>query len=340
MGGRGDYARWNQFVHSAPNGNILQTTYMSKVLEYVSSKPFLVVAEDDGEIVGGLLSNIVLGNSRIAPLRLFTEIRSNYGPLFLPEYAGVDRQIVSYACRKMAEIGYLSHYYVGYGDHADILTRMGYKKSWSVSVASVVDLRKTTDELFKSFDRDCRRGIKKAEKAGLRVEVVTDPHFPRVYHGILVAQAQRLGIRPEPYSFIQGIWDILVPRDMARFYCAYYDEKPVAALIVLRYGKKVHGFLGCALGEYLKLYPWNAMHWRAMQDAIREGMEEYDLMLSPGPEERNHPHYGLYLFKHGFGSRVIPLSVYIRRPLTIRRVFWDKIIIRTFLKIPSLARLV
>lgn len=335
-----DFALWNRFVNENPKGNIFQTTYFSKALEYVSSKPFLIVAEEGDEIVGGLLSNIVLGNSKIAPLRLFAEVRSNYGPIVDPRYAGLEREIVGFALKKLAEVGYRIHYYVGYGDCADIFRRMGYKKSWSVSVASVVDLKKTEEELFKSFATDHRRGIRRAERAGLRVVVREDGLAPKVYHEILVDQARRLGIRPEPFSLIRGIWDVLRPKDMARFYFAYYGDKPVASLIVLRYRKTAHGFLGCALGGYLKLYPWNLLHWRAMQDALREGMEEYDLMLSPGPDEKDHPHYGLYQFKHGFGSRTVPLNVFIREPVGLRTILWNKLVNWLFKRVPVLARLV
>lgn len=340
VAGPSDFGRWNQFVSRNPRGNIFQTTHFSRALEYVSSKPFLVVAEDGDELVGGLLSNFVLGNSKIAPLRFFAEARSNYGPIVDQRYVGLDREIVGFALKKMAEMGYRIHYYVGYGDCADIFRRMGYKRSWSVSVASVVDLRKTEEELFRSFSPDHRRGIRKAEKAGLRVEVGTHGSCPEVYHEILVDQARRLGIRPEPFSFIKGIWDTLRPKDMARFYFAYHGEVAVASLIVLRYRKTVHGFLGCALGRYLRLYPWNLLHWRVMQDAIREGMEEYDLMMSPGPDEKNHPHYGLYLFKHGFGSRTVPLNVYIREPRNIRTIIWNRLVNPLFKRVPALARLV
>jgi lipid II:glycine glycyltransferase (peptidoglycan interpeptide bridge formation enzyme) len=51
--------------------------------------------------------------------------------------------------------------------------------------------------------------------------------------------------------------------------------------------------------------PSFALQWKAMEDAKAAGCTQYDLFGIPPTADPKHPMAGLYLFKTGFGGRII-----------------------------------
>jgi lipid II:glycine glycyltransferase (peptidoglycan interpeptide bridge formation enzyme) len=51
--------------------------------------------------------------------------------------------------------------------------------------------------------------------------------------------------------------------------------------------------------------PAYALQWRAIQDAKTAGCLEYDFFGIPPVDDPNHPMYGLYRFKTGWGGTII-----------------------------------
>jgi serine/alanine adding enzyme len=329
LGSERDFAAWDNFVANSPSGNILQTSMMAKIFECISGTPMLLLAENEGEIVGGLMSNVWFGKSKV-PLRFFSRIRSKYGPVVADDLSSVSKPLVEAAVSIAQNLRPIEHYLLCSRDCRDVLGPLGYGLAETVSQTFLVNLQFSDDELWSRLEKRCRWAIRKAEESNVEVEIATKADAPRIFHQLMIENAKRLGIRADPLSFINAIWDSLRPEDLARFYFAKYRGVPIAASIILRYRRRMYYYESCSLQQYWQLEGNNLLQWHVILDGAHDGFECYDLMGSPRRDETAHPQYGLYLFKKSFGGLEVPLYPYVRAYSKVASAIWNRFVIPVY----------
>ena len=78
----------------------------------------------------------------------------------------------------------------------DLMKEMGLKKApmyLSVEYAGILDLNKTTEEILAGASQGFRRKLRKAEKAGIKVETSSDPEIVKTFYELEVKHAARQG---------------------------------------------------------------------------------------------------------------------------------------------------
>jgi len=85
------------------------------------------------------------------------------------------------------------------------------------------------------------------------------------------------------------------------------EGQPVASIVTLRYKKSLTYKYGCSDAKYNHLGGMQFLFWRAIQDAKRDGISEFDL----GRSDWDNP--GLAAFKHRWGG-VRSVLTYWRYP--------------------------
>jgi lipid II:glycine glycyltransferase (peptidoglycan interpeptide bridge formation enzyme) len=90
-----------------------------------------------------------------------------------------------------------------------------------------------------------------------------------------------------------------------KLYTATHDGDLLAALIALFRGRQATYLYGASSNIKRNLMAPYALQWKAMKDAKAFGCTEYDLFGIPPNDDPGHPMAGLYLFKTGFGGRII-----------------------------------
>jgi lipid II:glycine glycyltransferase (peptidoglycan interpeptide bridge formation enzyme) len=94
-------------------------------------------------------------------------------------------------------------------------------------------------------------------------------------------------------------------REEARLLIAEKDGVPLAAMFMSVSSDQASYLYGASSGECRELMAPYALQWAAIQEAKRVGCTSYDLFgVAPGPDPE-HPMYGLYQFKRGFGGRLL-----------------------------------
>ena len=68
------------------------------------------------------------------------------------------------------------------------------------------------------------------------------------------------------------------------------------------YGNKTWYLYGASSNEHRNLMPNYLLQWEMIKLAISRGDDIYDLRGVSGVVDKNHPQYGLYRFKQGFGA--------------------------------------
>lgn len=173
----------------------------------------------------------------------------------------------------------------------------------------VVDLTQGLDHLrARQFHRSVRKGLRKADRADVTVEVDTTGSLLPVFYDIYLAWtdrraelsglprpvARRLARRREPWTKFAAVAEAL--GDRCRTFVARHQGRPVAACVTLLHAPYATAWRSYSVKELAAPVAANtALQVRALEDALDQGCTAYDLGQSTGVA-------GLQEFKQHLGA--------------------------------------
>jgi lipid II:glycine glycyltransferase (peptidoglycan interpeptide bridge formation enzyme) len=127
------------------------------------------------------------------------------------------------------------------------------------------------------------------------------------FYTLFTETAHRDGIAIHDAGYYRRLFDTAASNTGVdtRLYLAEADGRPLAGIITLFRGKTATYLYGASSGANRNLMAPYALQWQAIRDAKEAACEEYDLFGIPPDASPGHPMAGLYLFKTGFGGRII-----------------------------------
>ena len=290
-------------------------------------KPKVILAEDDeGNIVGSLC---VL----IRKMPIFGNIMySSRGPVCDVHDISVMKQLTDGA-KELAkkynamvlriEPDILSSDQI----FRDVVTNLGYKikddaKNFREEIQPRYVFRldiknKTEDEVFAGFHSKTRYNVRLATRKGVVIKEGTREDL-KDFHDIMIETGARDGFIIRPLSYFEKMYDELAPNHM-KLLMAYYEDKPISGVIPIFYGNKTWYLYGASSNKHRNLMPNYLLQWEMIKMAIARKDDVYDFRGVSGVVDENHPQYGLYRFKKGFGATFTEFigEVYIPfKPLT------------------------
>jgi len=155
----------------------------------------------------------------------------------------------------------------------------------------VLNLRPELDEIFRGLHKDSvQRRVSRAERAGVVEKCGSSDELLSDFYALLVKTRSRHSLPPPPRSWFQNL--ILCHDKALEIRVAYQDNRPIAAILTLRFRDTAYFKYGCSDAEFNKLgaTPW--LLWRAIVAAKSSGALEFDLGRT---EEDNK---GLLAFKN------------------------------------------
>lgn len=195
-------------------------------------------------------------------------------------------------------------------EYRKIVTSLGYKikddaKNFREEIQPRYVFRldiknKTEDEIFAGFHSKTRYNVRLAIKKGVEVKEGTREDL-KDFHKIMVETGARDGFIIRPLSYFEKMYDEMAPEHM-KLLMAYHDGKPISGVIPIFYGNKTWYLYGASSNEHRNLMPNYLLQWEMIKLAISRGDDIYDLRGVSGVVDENHPQYGLYRFKQGFGA--------------------------------------
>ncbi len=153
------------------------------------------------------------------------------------------------------------------------------------------------EEMLASFHPKHRYNIRLASRRGVVVERRGAREGALELHCQHAATAARQHISPPSLGAYQRRLDHLA---WCRVYVARAGGEAVAAIMVVRFGRRAVYLFGGSSGEHSNLQPTYAVQWAAMQDAREAGCVWYDLWGVPPSDDPSHAWHGLWQFKMGF----------------------------------------
>lgn len=153
------------------------------------------------------------------------------------------------------------------------------------------------EEIFARFTSETRRGIRIADRNGLRVVTHTDIDAVRRFHELHVALRKRkYRLLAQPVDLFERLWQEFSPHEAVVTLLAYHDNQLVAGALYLVWNDVLYYKFAASVGEYLSLRPNEAIQWAAIQWATERGLTLLDWGLS----DLNQP--GLLSYKRKWGT--------------------------------------
>lgn len=168
----------------------------------------------------------------------------------------------------------------------------------------LVDLDKDQDVVFSRMKAKTRYNIRLAARKGVRVRQGNVDDM-ELWKRLYLETSRRNGLFHHDPRFFQALFLGKGSDSSVRLLVAEKGEIPLAAMFLSLSADRATYLYGASSGENRHLMASYALQWEAMGLAMHEGCTSYDLFgVSPRPEPE-HPLYGLYLFKSGFGGRFL-----------------------------------
>ncbi|MCX7707394.1 MAG: peptidoglycan bridge formation glycyltransferase FemA/FemB family protein [Anaerolineae bacterium] len=169
----------------------------------------------------------------------------------------------------------------------------------------ISDLTRDEDALLAAMKPKWRYNIRLAERRGVVVRDGTAADLP-VFYAMYGETGLRDGFLVRPYEYYRAIWERFMAERLAHLLLAEVEGRPVAGLILFRFGPTAWYFYGASTAHSRELMPNHALQWAAMRWAKAAGCTRYDWWGAPDVLDEADPMWGVYRFKQGFGGEFVP----------------------------------
>ncbi|HOO39837.1 MAG TPA: peptidoglycan bridge formation glycyltransferase FemA/FemB family protein [Syntrophales bacterium] len=179
------------------------------------------------------------------------------------------------------------------------------KTSLDPTVADVVmiDLAHSESDIFAAMKPKTRYNIRLAQRKEVRVFPATTDMLP-VFYELYLQTANRNGFPAGTYQHFSTLFKNPGSSDIL-FLLAARGEDVLAGAIIAIAGRRALYLFGASSGERRNLMGSYALQWEVMKLVRNKGCLTYDMgAVAPVPNP-DHPFYGMYRFKSGFGGQIV-----------------------------------
>ena len=303
----------DKFVYENPNTSIFQTPDIAEVYNRTKGCAELILAaidEDSGEILASLLAKIL--EERRGFLSSFSRHSTIRGsPVFVDNEHGisaVSRLLQHYNEIIKNDVLYSRIYPLNDIPQAiSIFKENGYKyEHWQ---NFLIDLTKTNEELWSKLKRDKKRAVIKAKAKDVEIEEITDKSLIPTFYDLAKETYSDRGTPLEDISLFNAVFDVLAPKDMAKFFMAKHEGKYIATRLVLTYKGVIYDWHVGASKDHLSLHPNDLLVWHILEWGSENGFHTFDF---GGGGERHEVDEGWVEFKRRFGGNPVNYGRYTR----------------------------
>ncbi len=262
--------RWDEFVVKHPRGSIYHHSLWGKaVAETYGFRPFYISLENSqsGRIEGVL--PLMKVNSKLTGKRLVSLPLTAYCPALFPE--SELENMIQFATTNCPDMDYIELKFL-----ADV-TNTNDLKGQSLYATHILELEPDSEKTFKKFHANCiRRKIKKAEKSGFTFRIADKEEDLKAFFKLETAVRKHHGLPPQPYSFFTNIWKNLKSHNLMFLPVLEYQNKIVAAVLMLRFNDTFYYEYSASDSRYWSLGPNQLIIWEIIKLAYKEGIRKFD----------------------------------------------------------------
>ena len=162
----------------------------------------------------------------------------------------------------------------------------------------VIDIAKSEAELLAEMKSKTRYNIKLAEKKEVKIsnDKIKARKYIEEFLRLVKITATRDGIVSHPENYYRQMLET-IPGENLKLYIAEYQDKVIAANLVLFYGDTCTYMHGASDNENRNVMAPYALQWQQIKDAKKNGCTKYDF---GGVADANSKWSGITRFKTGF----------------------------------------
>jgi CelD/BcsL family acetyltransferase involved in cellulose biosynthesis len=180
-----------------------------------------------------------------------------------------------------------------------------------------MDLRPALDDLFRSFHKDRRANIRRAERERLGYKEGCSEELLQMFFDLQLKTRRKHGLPPQPISWFRNLVTFL--GDSLQIRVALKDDRPVAAIITTTWKDTLVYKYSCSDPELSNLGGAAMVLWKAIQAAKANDLSWFDLGRSDADNA------GLVTFKDHWGAHRTTLCYWqYPAPGPTSHVEWDK----------------
>jgi len=165
----------------------------------------------------------------------------------------------------------------------------------------VIDISKTEEEILAGMKEKTRYNIKLSQKRGVSVKIISNFQFPNSnkipnpndpnsekyldeFIRLVKITSERNEITTHPESYYRKMLET-IPAENIKLYIAEYENKIIAANVVIFYEDTATYLHGASDNEYRNVMAPYLLQWQAIKDAKAKGCTKYDFggIKSPHP---------------------------------------------------------
>jgi lipid II:glycine glycyltransferase (peptidoglycan interpeptide bridge formation enzyme) len=174
----------------------------------------------------------------------------------------------------------------------------------------ILSLAGSPEDWLDRMKQKTRYNIRLAEKKEVQITQSADLN---TFTQLMKVTGERDAFGIHQASYYQKVFELFSENAACMMFIASYEEKPLAAIMVFRRGKRAWYFYGASNNHERNRMPTYLLQWEAMKWAAEQGVESYDLWGIPdGTEQeleeqfasRDDGLWGVYRFKRGFGGEI------------------------------------
>lgn len=155
------------------------------------------------------------------------------------------------------------------------------------SATSVVPIHGSQEDIFSAvISGNCRTAIRKAMKSGVKIHEIQDEDlaaYGQAEHLLQITQARVGSTYATPASLLRAIGTLDKPSITGATYIAEVDGQAIAMSTVITNRREMFNLFNGWDREFAHHCANQALHWHAIQAAIRQGVENYNMGESHNP---------------------------------------------------------
>ncbi|MFW6194546.1 MAG: lipid II:glycine glycyltransferase FemX [Halobacteriota archaeon] len=314
-----DNRDWEAFIRGHPQGNIFQSPQFYEVHRQTKNyEPVVLAVMDETGNLHAILQSVLIRelNGPIGSLSSHAVIEG--GPLF--SEGKMDSEVMSVLLKEYDRIAEKSCLYSEIRNKNDtsnmksLFHESGYE--FVDHLNFLIDLRKTKEELWRQISRSMRKNINKSLKKGVEVEEMDNKNLIPTFYGFLQDVYRSVGIPLPDISHFYSIYELLVPKEMAKFHLAKYNGEYVGGRLSLLFDGRIHAYFVGVPEKYKKLNVNPLLNWHIIEWGFDNGYSTFDFGGAGKPEKD----YGVREFKRQFGGELVNFGRYskIHSPIKMK----------------------
>lgn len=296
--------KWRRFVESQPTSNVFQTSGMFQVFARAKGhQPGIWAATNDHGQVLALLTPVLVTLKDGLLRRLTTRAVAYGGVLCAPRPEGaaaLATLLEAYAktARHQALFTELRHL-SDTSSIQSVLARSGFR--YEEHLNYLIDLDRPIEKIWRGISKSGRKAIRRSMRRGVVPEEVRDRSLIPTYYGLLRQSYTRAGVPLADISLFEAVFDILVPKGMAKMLLARVGDRYAAASLEVPYKDVIYSWYSGYDLAFRNVYPNDSLVWHILEWGAKNDYRYFDFGGAGRPDE----HYGARDFKAKFGGQLV-----------------------------------